>query len=207
MPYAGRMFQPAAFRVDDQAELLAFMTQHPFATLVTVAEAGAPYATHLPLLVQPEGGKIFIRSHLARANKQWQHFATGEALAIFSGPHALIHSNWYESSPNVPTWNYTAVHAYGTARVVEGEMTRRIAYGLVEALTPDMHAIPEDFERRLLAGVVTFELEVSRLEGKYKLSQNKSAADQGQVISHLEASARQEERETAAYMARVKKEG
>lgn len=204
------MYQPAHFRIDDQAELLSFMAQHPFAVLVTVDAGGVPFATHLPLLVQPEGDKLFLRSHLARANKQWQQFGPddggADVLAIFSGPHALVHSNWYESSPNVPTWNYTAVHAYGKARVVEGDLTRQIAYGLVEQLTPDMHAIPADFERRMLAGVVTFEIEVTRLEGKYKLSQNKPPQDQRQVREHLSASERQEERDTAAMMERFKKE-
>lgn len=199
------MYQPAHFKIEDRQELLNFMEQHPFAVLVT-AQAGVPFATHLPLLVQAEGDKLYLRSHLARANKQWQHFAEDEVLAIFSGPHALVHSNWYESSPNVPTWNYTAVHAYGRARVVEGEMTRQIAYGLVEQLTPDMHAIPADFERRMLAGVVTFELEVTRLEGKYKLSQNKSVQDQQNVREQLGVSGRQEERDTAVYMERFKKE-
>ncbi len=194
------MYMPAHFKVEDHAELLAFMQEHAFATLVT-APGGVPFATHLPLLVQPEGEKLFVRSHLARANKQWTHFADTEVLVMFQGPHALVHSNWYASSPNVPTWNYTAVHAYGLARVVEGEAGREIAYGLVQRFTPDMHAIPADFERRMLAGVVTFEIEITRLEGKYKLSQNKDEHDRANVVAHLRESPRDEERQTAELMA------
>jgi len=195
------VYIPAYNKNSDVDELRRFMDAHSFATLVT-APGGVPFATHLPVLVQQEGDGLYLRSHLARANPQWKHFGEREVLVIFQGPHALVHSNWYESSPNVPTWNYSVVHAYGVARVVEGEATRAIAYGLVERHTPDMHALPPDFERRLLAGVVTFELRVSRLEGKDKLSQNKSGQDRADVRAALAASPDPLEREVAALMAR-----
>ena len=200
------MYLPAHFREDDREQLLALARENPFATLIT-APGGTPFATHLPLLVREAGGEVFLRSHMARANEQWRHFAEGEALAIFGGPHALVHSNWYETHPNVPTWNYAVVHARGPVRVVEdaGE-AREIAYALVAALTPDMHEIPGDFERRLLAGVVTFELHVTRLEGKFKLSQNKTPADRRNVIEHLKESDRHEERATADLMAAREKQ-
>jgi transcriptional regulator len=194
------VYLPAHFREDDREQLLALARANPFATLITAPD-GRPYATHLPLLVSESDGEVYLRSHMARANEQWRHFADGEALAIFAGPHALVHSNWYETHPNVPTWNYAVVHARGPVSIVEGEKVREIAYGLVRALTPDMHAIPEDFERRLLAGVVTFEMRVTSLEGKFKLSQNKSRVDRGHVIEHLSESRREEERATAALMA------
>lgn len=195
------MYIPAFNRTTDRDELRRFMDAYSFATLVT-APGGVPFATHLPVLVQEEGGELYLRSHLARANPQWEHFGEREVLIIFQGPHALVHSNWYASSPNVPTWNYSVVHAYGPAQVVEGEATRAIASGLVERHTPDMHALPPDFERRLLAGVVTFELRVSRLEGKDKLSQNKSAQDRANVRAALAASPDLGEREVAERMAR-----
>ena len=134
---------------------------------------------------------------------QWQHFGAQDILVIFQGPHALVHPGWYESAPNVPTWNYAAVHAYGQARVVDGEATRRIAYGLVAQHTPEMAAIPADFERRMLAGVVTFEVQVSKLEGKYKLSQNKSVEDRSKVQRELAASQAEHERATAELMKRA----
>ncbi|WP_102125675.1 FMN-binding negative transcriptional regulator [Deinococcus planocerae] len=193
------MYLPAHHRMEDQDEGVRFMRAHSFATLVT-APGGVPFATHLPLLVQEEEGGLFLRSHLARANPQWRHFGPEEVLVIFQGPHALVDPAWYASAPNVPTWNYAVVHAYGHARVVEGERARAVAYGLVELHTPDMRAIPEDFERRLLAGVVTFEIGVTRLEGKYKLSQNKSAQDAENVRRELSRSARDHERETAELM-------
>ncbi|AFZ67742.1 FMN-binding negative transcriptional regulator [Deinococcus peraridilitoris] len=196
------MYLPAHFRQDDPQELRRFMREHGFALLVTAPE-GVPYASHLPLLVHEEQGEVYLRSHMARANRQWQHFGDSEVLVVFQGPHALVHANWYDSAPNVPTWNYAAVHAYGAARVVEGEATREIAYGLVRQHTPDMHDIPEDFERRLLAGVVTFEVRVTRLEGKYKLSQNKSAQDRSNVVAALALSERASDRDTARLMQRA----
>ena len=186
------MYVPAAFRNDDAGELRRLMHAHDFATLVTVGPDGAPFATHLPLLVESDPADesaLFLRSHLALANPQWRHFADGrEVLAIFHGPHALVHSNWYDSAPNVPTWNYAVVHAYGPAAVVEApEAARGIAYRLVARHTPDMRPIPPEFEARLLAAVVTFEIWVTRLEGKYKLNQNKTEADRERVRQELAA--------------------
>ncbi|MFC3861584.1 FMN-binding negative transcriptional regulator [Deinococcus antarcticus] len=201
------MYLPAYFRMDDHTEQLRFMRENPFATLVTAPD-GVPYATHLPILIQPENDRLYLRSHLARANRQWQHFGAQhagnrEVLVIFQGPHALIRSTWYDSSPTVPTWNYTAIHAYGLPRIVEGDKTHDIAYGLVKEFVPDMAPIPHDFEQRQFKALVTFEIEVTRLEGKYKLSQNRNAQDQANVREHLSRSERQEERQTAKYMARL----
>lgn len=195
------MYLPAHFEEHDHATLLAFMRAHPFATVVTAPD-GAPFASHVPLLIDEDAdGTVVLRSHLARANKQWTHFESGGVLVIFGGPHALVHPAWYDSAPNVPTWNYAVVHAHGAASVVhDADRARDIAYGLVRVHTPDMTAIPPDFERRLLAGVVTFEVRVARLQGKFKLSQNKTALDRDQVARRLEASDRDEERETAALM-------
>lgn len=203
------MYVPAHFRNDNTTELHRLMREHNFATLVTTAPDGAPFATHLPLLIEnePDGdtektGALFIRSHMARANPQWTHFEAGaETLAIFHGPHALIHSGWYDSAPNVPTWNYAVVHAYGRAKLIdEGEAVRGIAYRLVARHTPDMRPIPTEFEARLLAAVVTFEMRVSRLEGKYKLSQNKSATDRENVCRALAASGSESDRHLAGLM-------
>ncbi len=198
------MYIPAHFRNDDPAELRRLMRAHNFATLVTVGPDDAPFASHLPMLVEDgEDGALFLRTHMARANPQWQHFdANGTpSLAIFHGPHALVNSNWYESAPNVPTWNYAVVHAYGPVRLTEdAETTRGIAYRLVAQHTPDMRPIPEEYERRLLAAVVTFEMRVTRLEGKYKLSQNKSEADRANAQRELALSPDESERQTAALM-------
>ncbi len=199
------MYVPAQFRQEDVGELKRLMRAHDFATLVTTGPDGAPFATHLPLLVEEDPGDadaLWLRSHMARANPQWKHFSTGaDVLAIFHGPHALVHSNWYDSAPNVPTWNYAVVHAYGPATVLaSAEETRDIAYRLVGRHTPDMRPIPAEFEQKLLLALVTFEIRVTRLEGKYKLNQNKDPDDRANVIGKLAASEHESERQTAELM-------
>lgn len=193
------MYVPGYTKHGDEADLLALMREHPFATLVT-APNGRPFATHLPLMTEKHGDDLVLMSHMARANPQWQHFGEGETLAIFHGPHALVSSVLYDSLPNVPTWNYAVVHAYGQAEVITGAREREIAYKLVAEHTPEMEPIPADFERRLMAAVVTFELRVTRLAGKFKLSQNKNARDRANVIKRLSQSEREEERATAELM-------
>ncbi len=198
------MYVPAQFRQEDVDELKRLMRAHDFATLVSTGPDGVPFATHLPLLLDEgpgDDGTLLLRSHLARANPQWKHFTGADVLAIFHGPHALVHSNWYDSAPNVPTWNYAVVHAYGQAVVIESAAaTRDIAYRLVARHTPDMRAIPPEFEQKMLLALVTFEIRLTRLEGKYKLNQNKSAEDRANVIAALSKSANDSERQTADLM-------
>jgi transcriptional regulator len=182
------------------------MREHGFATLIS-APGGRPWATHLPLLVERSGDALLLRSHLARANPQWTHFPEADVLAIFGGPHALIDPSWYFSRPNVPTWDYIAVHAYGPARLVEGPATREIAYGLVQRYTPAMPPIPKDFEEGMLRAVVTFEIEVSSLIASYKLSQNKPAADQDSVAQHLAQSPLEHERAIARAISLLRERG
>ena len=178
------MYLPAHFREDDHAALLALMRAHPFATLVTVHE-GAPFATHLPLLIDERGGEVRLLGHVARANPQWTHFEDRGALAIFHGPHALVHPGWYAAAPNVPTWNYAVVHAAGRAALLEGDAALDVARRLTATFTPDAPPISDAFERKLIGGVVTFELRVQRLQGKFKLSQNRNETDQRNVTLGL----------------------
>lgn len=201
------MYVPSQFRQEEVGELKRLMQAHGFATLVTTGTDGAPIATHLPILLKEDGADadvLWLRSHMARANPQWKHFSDeADALTIFHGPHALVHSHWYESTPNVPTWNYAVVHAYGPARVIEeAEATRDIAYRLAARHTPDMRAIPPEYEQRLLLALVTFEIRVTRLEGKYKLNQNKSVEDRAKVIERLAEGGAESDRQTAELMRR-----
>ncbi|MFB9995408.1 FMN-binding negative transcriptional regulator [Deinococcus oregonensis] len=193
------MYIPPSFQESDQDAQVALMRQYPFATLVTTT-LGVPFATHLPLLISQDDGKIRLYGHVARANPQPNHFGGGEALAIFHGPHALVHSGWYESSPHVPTWNYVVVHATGPITVLDGEMPLTIARRLTETFTPDAPPIPEAFESKLVGGVVTFEMQVRDLKGKFKLSQNKSVQDRANVAAALAMSDREVERDLAALM-------
>jgi transcriptional regulator len=202
------MYVPRHFQEQDPERLLALMKQHAFATLVTVDGDGAPFATHLPFLVERDAqGTFRLHAHLARPNPQWRAFSEArDVLVLFQGPHGYVSPTWYASSPQVPTWNYATVHAYGRAHLLEApeDVLRvlRDTAALYESGNPEPWR-PEqvdDYVRRLLAGIVAFEVRVSRLEGKFKLSQNKGEEDRRGVIAGLERSPFPGNRELAALM-------
>jgi transcriptional regulator len=186
------MYLPKSFQIEDLAELQAFMHAYNFASLVTQHE-GAPFASHLPFMLDVERGPHgTLLAHMARANPQWRDFAAGgEALVIFQGPHAYISPSWYETHPSVPTWNYAVVHAYGVVRTVEDHATLR---HMLETLVDTHEAafaqpwrldLPHDYLDKMMRAVVGFEIEIARLEGKLKLSQNRSEHDQRRVVEAL----------------------
>jgi transcriptional regulator len=201
------MYIPSHFRVDDPARLAEFIQRHSFATLIT-SDAGAPFASHLPILLHRDDGPHgTLISHMARANPQWEHFASGgEALAIFHGPHTYISPSWYATGPAVPTWNYAAVHAYGTPAIIDDH--DRIVALLRELVTtyersferPWPGELPEDYRDKLIRGIVAFEIPITRLEGKFKLNQNRPAEDMQGVIEHLAHSSDPDDGAVAAMM-------
>jgi transcriptional regulator len=198
------MYSPAHFQVEDRDTLIAFMRRHSFATIVT-HDGTQPHATHMPVLVRENEGTLV--SHMARANPQWRHFENGqEVLVIFTGPHAYVSPAWYAAQPAVPTWNYTAVHAYGVPRIVsDHEHFAAMLRELIEFYEGPRAdrwpgEMPAEFRDKLMAGIVGVEIEITRLEGKFKLSQNRSETDKAGVIGALSASADQTDREVAELM-------
>jgi transcriptional regulator len=201
------MYLPRHYHEQDSEQLFALMAHHGFATLVTAGD-GIPFATHVPLLAErhPVHGDRLL-GHMARANPQWRSFPeTREALAIFHGPHAYVSPRYYVTAPHVPTWNYATVHAYGTPRVIEEpsevlrilrESTAKYESGAASPWSPEQ---APDYVARLLAGIVAFELRLTRLEGKFKLSQNRSEEDRRGVIQALQDSPSPEDRALAALM-------
>lgn len=189
------MYLPKSFEVNDPSKLAEIMRRFSFATVITTAN-GLPLATHLPLLHHPQpGANGTLVGHVARANPQWKHFGSEvESLAIFSGPHAYISPAWYEAELAVPTWNYIAVHAYGVPRVIEDESwLESLLNEMVERYEsvrpqPWRNELPAEFRCNLLKSIVGFEMPISRIEGKFKLSQNRSEQDQSNVIRELLAS-------------------
>lgn len=186
------MFVPPAFRVDDRTTLHALMTHHPFATLITVGDDGME-ASHLPLLLDTSGdGYGTLIGHVSGGNAQRHAFRNDrQALAIFHGPDAYVSPRWYANSPAVPTWNYATVHAYGTPRAVDDQReATAIVDRLVARFDPQLpqpwsaHA-PADFRDRMMAGIQAFRMPVTRLQGKYKLSQNRPPEDQAGVWNAL----------------------
>jgi transcriptional regulator len=203
------MYVPPAFREDDLAALHATMREARLATLVTATAEGL-VATPLPLFLRPEEGPYgTLYGHVARANPQWSLSPTGDALALFMGPDAYVTPSWYaakrEHGKVVPTWNYVAVHAYGPAEFFEDpdrllEVVTRLT-DLHEQSRAEPWAVtdaPASFVRAQLKGIVGLRLPIARIEGKRKMSQNRSAADRAGVAAGLAASDRAAERAAAA---------
>ena len=189
------MYIPKAFREDDIDTLHAFMREYSFATLVT-QQNGVLLVSHLPFLFDAQRGPYgTLIAHMARANSQWRAFdSTQEVLVIFQGPHTYISPSWYEDDVvlSVPTWNYSVVHAYGTPHLIEDSTA---LYKILQALVQTYEAHFEkpwtpqpldDSMRNKLRAIVGFEIDITRLEGKFKLSQNRSVNDQARVIAALE---------------------
>ncbi len=187
------MYLPDHFKEDDPELLAAFLGEAPFGMLGSVAD-GVPFVSHLPFLLERDGsahGRLL--GHMARANPQWRHFvAGGEALAVFQGPHAYVSPSWY-ASPGVPTWNYVAIHARGPIRLIEDADALE---ALIERQTRGQEAqrspvwqpeLSGERRARLLGMIVGFELEITELHGKFKLSQNRPLEDRQQVAAQLGA--------------------
>jgi len=201
------MYLPASFAVTDPVPLAEVMRQHSFATLITTAE-GLPFATHLPILHHPESETPGVLvGHVARANPQWQHFANStESLAIFAGPHAYVSPSWYATELAVPTWNYIAIHAYGTPRVIENEtwledlLEEMVQRYESNRANPWQNRLPDEFRRNLLKSIVGFEMPITRIEGKFKLSQNRPEQDRANVVRELSDSSNPDAQAVADWM-------
>jgi transcriptional regulator len=198
------MYIPAAFRVEDTAALHELMRRYSFATLVTAAEE--PFITHLPLLVNEDGAKGTLVGHFARPNPHWQlDHAQRDSVAIFQGPHAYISPAWYRSgSPAVPTWNYVTVHAWGKLSLISdpaevGVVLARMVEVYDTEPAPWKEALSREMMDKLIASVVAFRMPIARLEGKFKLGQNRAAADQAGPIEALQVSGEAEAMSLAAF--------
>ena len=188
------VYLPPLFTETREDVLLAHIERHDFALLVTHG-AGGMIASQIPFLVERRDGRLYLLGHLARANPQCADLdGGGEALAVFTGPHAYISPSWYEKGPAVPTWNYATVHAYGASRPIDDRDWLRGLVGRLserhEAREPAapwrMLDEPEKYLTMMLNGIVGVEIAVERLEGKFKLSQNRPPGDRPRIIDALE---------------------
>lgn len=200
------MYIPTAFAETDPGKLFAFIEAHSFGLLVSTHH-GEPFASHLPFLLERGAGPHgTLVGHVARANPQWHDLDGQQVLAVFSGPHAYISPTWYEAEDVVPTWNYVAVHAYGTFRLVEdvGVLAGILAatVGTYERSLPNPWPLDADtdFFRRMVRAVVGFRVEINRLEGKWKLNQNHPPQRREKVARVLEQSRDPDAKEIARLM-------
>ncbi|HVZ38021.1 MAG TPA: FMN-binding negative transcriptional regulator [Candidatus Kapabacteria bacterium] len=202
------MYIPKDFRQEDRRLLHRFMRAFSFATLVT-CRSGAPFATHLPVLLDADRGSLgVLLAHMARANPQWRDLAAGEeALVIFQGPHRYITPSWYTEHPSVPTWNYTVVHAYGRTSIIDDRtgvlalLERLVATHEAAFAEPWILDVSDEWTAGLTSGIVAFEIELTRIEGKFKLNQNRSQADREAVIRALLGSREDADRQLGEFMA------
>jgi transcriptional regulator len=200
-----RMYNPRSYRNENPEELFALIRRYNFATLFTHRD-GESFATHLPFMIDAaRGPRGTLISHMARANPHWNAFeGAAPSMVVFMGPHAYISPAWYRSQETVPTWNYAVVHVTGTPRLItEMPGMRRIVTELVENHEAPL-GHPWDVGKATveeeLPGIVGFEIPIDRLEGKFKLNQNRSREDQESVAATLEKSDDPSEREVARMM-------
>ena len=205
------MYSPKFNQIEDRAALIEAMQAYSFAILFgpqATPESPAPLvATHLPLVVKDQGEHGLIEGHFAKANRHWAALAGHEALVVFPGPHSYVSPAHYTEPLSVPTWNYIAVHAYGTLELVEDEAGKSaLLAGLIESNEPAFAAhwaaMPDGFRRTMLAGIQGFRIPIARIEGKFKLSQNR-APEERRKVQAAQAAGSADERALAAWMARL----
>jgi transcriptional regulator len=197
------MYSPKFNRVDDRGIIIEAMQAYSFATIFgptssgpkpdgptpaapTLPEPPSAVATHLPLVVKDEGEHGLIEGHFAKANPHWQSLAGRETLVVFHGPHSYVSPTLYAEELSVPTWNYIAIHAYGTLSLVEDEPGKlALLTDLIAANEPAYldrwRTLPGGFRRTMLAGIMGFRIPIARIEGKFKLSQNRTPQDRKNV--------------------------
>jgi transcriptional regulator len=200
------MYIPVANRVEDRRKINAFIHAHGFATLVT-GQSGVLCANHLPvLLAESANGWGTLRSHMARANEQWRDLVSGqETLCIFSGPHSYISPSWYIMQHTVPTWNYAAIHVYGIPTIMDDVALKKIVFDTTEkyeSSMPKPWRIPlsEREVDAMLKAIVGFTIEITRVEAKFKLGQNRSQEDQESMLKALQQSTDSGSRDLAEFI-------
>ena len=187
------MYSPDYNRVEDRPELLSFMRANNFPALVT-GTGGVLHASHLPVTIHEHGSQIVIDMHMAKNNPQWKEFFDDEVLVIFSGPHAYVSPRWYADQERVPTWNYAAVHAYGVPAIIadrirKAESQRRLIESLDPQWLPKHDALRREYVDQMLNGIVNFSIPVTRIETRWKLSQNRGRREMELIAAELDKSA------------------
>lgn len=186
------MYIPKHFEQNDREKSIAFMRAYNFAIVVSVKD-GLPIATHLPFVIEERENEIVLISHMSKANEQWKTVAEKDVLVIFSEPHAYISPTLYEKQQNVPTWNYVSVHAYGKITILdsdEGKLSvlHKQMQFFEESYIEQFKTLDQKYIDGLLKGIVAFEIAITNLQAKEKLSQNKTNSEREKIKKHLEES-------------------
>jgi transcriptional regulator len=196
------VYSPPYNRIEKRAEVVEFMRANGFPVLVT-GTGGVLHASHLPVTVHETGQRIVIDMHMAKNNPQWKEFFDDEVLVVFHGPHAYVSPRWYEDKERVPTWNYAAVHAYGVPEIISDkkkkyESQRRLIESLDPQWLPKHDALRQEYVDMMLEGIVNFAIPVTRLDTRWKLSQNRGRREMELIAAELDRSGDSVERALAA---------
>ncbi|MBU2525376.1 MAG: FMN-binding negative transcriptional regulator [Bacteroidetes bacterium] len=198
------MYIPKANLTTNDEEIVSFMKRFSFATIIT-SKDNFPIATHLPFVVSTRDGDIVLTSHFAKANDQWQDIENNTVLAIFSEPHAYVSTKNYDKKLNVPTWNYISIHAYGQGKLITEtgktlEVLEKMIDNFETSYRSQWDGFPEDYKLKMLKGIIAFEVVVTDLQAKKKLSQNRTETEQQKIIDTLSKSVDTNEKIIAQYM-------
>jgi transcriptional regulator len=198
------MYIPKANLTTDRDEIVAFMKQFSFATIIT-SKDNIPVATHLPFIVTIKEDKVVLTSHFAKANEHWRDIENSKVLVIFSEPHAYISTTNYDKELNVPTWNYISIHAYGQGNLIsEADKILQVLEKTIDnyevGYRQKWDNFPEEYKSRMLNGIIAFEIIVTDLQAKKKLSQNRTETEKQKIINTLSESNDTNERLIADYM-------
>jgi len=196
------MYSPPYNQPEGRTELLSFLRANNFPILVT-GTGGVLHASHLPVTVHERGEQIVIDMHMAKNNPQWKEFFDEEVLVIFAGPHAYVSPRWYADQERVPTWNYAAVHAYGLAKInpdrdAKAASQRRLIESLDPQWLPKHDGLRQEYVDQMLNGIVNFSIAVTRIEARWKLSQNRGRREMELIAAELDKSQDSGERALAA---------
>jgi transcriptional regulator len=198
------MYIPKINLTTDKDEIVLFMRQFSFATIIT-SKDNLPVATHLPFVVTFQQDNVILTSHFAKANQQWQEIENNKVLVIFSEPHAYISTKNYENEINVPTWNYISIHAYGQGNIItETEEVFKVLEATINnydtSFKQQWDKLPEDYKLKMANGIVAFEIHVTELQAKKKLSQNRTDLEKQKIIDTLSKSNDTNEQLIAEFM-------
>jgi transcriptional regulator len=200
------MYMPPQFK-GDRAKAAALIQEHPFASLISVDDAGLPYVTHLPLHLEDRGDQLVLLGHVAKPNAHWRYLqARPQAVATFLGPHAYLSPKVYPDLARVPTWNYLAVHCTVQATLIEDPLAKdRLLKKLIGDHEPpyaeQWRGLGEEFAHKMLAGIVAFELRVTDLQCKVKINQHRPESHA--AMKAIYAAGNENERGLANWMARL----
>lgn len=187
------MYNIPYFKASDEKEVIDFMHHHPFIILCGADKNGKPAATHIPVLFEERDDKLFLIAHVMKKQSHTKAFEENEnVLAIFYGPHTYVSASWYQDKTTASTWNYQAVHAHGILRFLDEERLFKLLTKLTEKFENNPHSpslvqkMDEDYVKKTMQAIIAFEIEITRVEHVFKMSQNRDEKSYENIIEHLD---------------------